>query len=197
RMPKDRSTTTAVSIRRRSDEGDSVSAAPEPSFPAATILGYPRIGPRRELKRALESYWEGATTAEELRATGRRLREASWRRLAALGLEGPPSNTFSLYDQVLDTAVLLGAVPERYRRAGGPEEVYFAMARGADGLAPLRMTKWFDTNYHYIVPEIGPDTAFVADPAKPVGEFREALALGLRTRPVLIGPITFLLLAEA
>src|SRR5690606_18144626 len=90
-----------------------------------------------------------------------------------------------------------GAVPERYRRAGGPEEVYFAMARGADGLAPLRMTKWFDTNYHYIVPEIGPDTAFVADPAKPVGEFREALALGLRTRPVLIGPITFLLLAEA
>ena len=196
-MPKDRSTTTAVSIRRRSDEGDSVSAAPEPSFPAATILGYPRIGPRRELKRALESYWEGATTAEELRATGRRLREASWRRLAALGLEGPPSNTFSLYDQVLDTAVLLGAVPERYRRAGGPEEVYFAMARGADGLAPLRMTKWFDTNYHYIVPEIGPDTAFVADPAKPVGEFREALALGLRTRPVLIGPITFLLLAEA
>jgi 5-methyltetrahydropteroyltriglutamate--homocysteine methyltransferase len=108
-----------------------------------TVLGYPRIGPRRELKRALEEYWDGSASREELAATGRRLRAQTWRRLAASGLSQLPSNTFSWYDHVLDTAVLLDAVPERYRHAADP---YFAMARGEDGLAPLRMTKWFDTN---------------------------------------------------
>ncbi|WP_432930802.1 5-methyltetrahydropteroyltriglutamate--homocysteine S-methyltransferase [Microbispora sp. CA-135349] len=166
------------------------------SFPASTVPGYPRIGPDRELKRALESYWEGRTGREELEATARRLREDTWRRLTALGLEGLPSNTFSYYDQVLDTAVLLGAVPERYRR-DDDLATYFAMARGAEGVAPLRMTKWFDTNYHYIVPEIGPDTVFSLDAAKPLAEVREARALGLETRPVLVGPVTFLLLAQA
>ncbi|MBX6385042.1 MAG: 5-methyltetrahydropteroyltriglutamate--homocysteine S-methyltransferase [Microbispora sp.] len=166
------------------------------SFPASTVLGYPRIGPDRELKRALEAYWEGRSGRAELEETARRLRESTWRRLAALGLEGLPSNTFSYYDQVLDTAVLLGAVPERYRQ-DDDLATYFAMARGAEGLAPLRMTKWFDTNYHYIVPEIGPDTAFSLDAAKPLGEVREARALGLETRPVLVGPVTFLLLAQA
>jgi 5-methyltetrahydropteroyltriglutamate--homocysteine methyltransferase len=163
-------------------------------FPTSTVLGYPRIGPRRELKRALESYWDGRSSRAELDRTGAELRERTWRRLAELGLEGLPSNTFSLYDQVLDTAVLLGAVPERYRAADDP---YFAMARGTEGLAPLRMTKWFDTNYHYIVPEIGPDTVFKLDATKPLGEVREARALGCETRPVVIGPVTFLLLASA
>ncbi|WP_308210611.1 hypothetical protein [Actinomadura luzonensis] len=163
-------------------------------FPTSTVLGYPRIGPDRELKRALEAYWDGRSTRAELERTGAELRAATWRRLAGLGLEGLPSNTFSLYDHVLDTAVLLGAVPERYRGAADP---YFAMARGTDGLAPLRMTKWFDTNYHYIVPEIGPDTVFKLDAAKPLGEVREARALGYETRPVLVGPVTFLLLAGA
>ncbi|MFI6709588.1 5-methyltetrahydropteroyltriglutamate--homocysteine S-methyltransferase [Nonomuraea sp. NPDC050478] len=163
-----------------------------PAFPQSTVLGYPRIGPRRELKRALESYWDGRATRDELEAAGAAIRASTWRRLAELGLEGLPSNTFSLYDQVLDTAVLLGAVPERYREAADP---YFAMARGADGLAPLRMTKWFDTNYHYIVPEIGPETAFKLDAAKPLGEVREARALGYETRPVVVGPVTFLLLS--
>ncbi|GAA3142329.1 hypothetical protein GCM10010466_36590 [Planomonospora alba] len=121
-------------------------AHPQP-FPAATILGYPRIGPRRELKRALEAYWDGRSTLDELRRTGAELRERTWRRLAGLGLQEPPSNTFSLYDQVLDTALLLGAVPDRHR-AGTDEDTCFAMARGTDGVAPLRMTKWFDTNYH-------------------------------------------------
>lgn len=162
-------------------------------FPAATVLGYPRIGRRRELKRALETYWDGRATAEELRRTGQELRRDAWTRLAELGLDRPPSNTFSAYDHVLDTAVLLGAVPERYRDAG---DVYFAMARGTGGVAPLRMTKWFDTNYHYIVPEIGQDTVFAADPGKPVAELREARELGIATRPVLVGPVTFLLLAE-
>ncbi|HEX4812090.1 MAG TPA: 5-methyltetrahydropteroyltriglutamate--homocysteine S-methyltransferase [Nonomuraea sp.] len=174
-------------------------AFPEPAsrrspFPRSTVLGYPRIGPRRELKRALESYWDGRSTRADLDRVGAGIRERTWRRLAGLGLEGLPSNTFSLYDQVLDTAVMLGAVPERYRGADDP---YFAMARGTEGLAPLRMTKWFDTNYHYIVPEIGPETAFELDAAKPVGEVREARALGYETRPVVIGPVTFLLLAGA
>jgi 5-methyltetrahydropteroyltriglutamate--homocysteine methyltransferase len=163
-------------------------------FPKSTVLGYPRIGPRRELKRALESYWDGRSSRADLDRVGAEIRERTWHRLAELGLEGLPSNTFSLYDQVLDTAVLLGAVPERYRAADDP---YFAMARGTEGLAPLRMTKWFDTNYHYIVPEIGPGTVFKLDAGKPLGEVREARALGYETRPVLIGPVTFLLLAGA
>ena len=163
----------------------------------ATVLGYPRIGPRRELKRALEAYWDGRSTAEELRSTGRRLREASWRRLSALGLTAVPSNTFSFYDQMLDTALMLGAVPDRYRHLADDLKTCFAMARGTAAVAPLRMTKWFDTNYHDIVPEIGLDTAFTLDARKPLGEVGEARALGLRTRPVLVGPLTFLLLSAA
>ncbi|WP_336211283.1 5-methyltetrahydropteroyltriglutamate--homocysteine S-methyltransferase [Nonomuraea sp. LPB2021202275-12-8] len=161
-------------------------------FPQSTVLGYPRIGPRRELKRALESYWDGRSSRDELDRVGASIREDTWRRLGELGLAALPSNTFSLYDQVLDTAVLLGAVPERFRDAADP---YFAMARGTDGLAPLRMTKWFDTNYHYIVPEVGPETAFKLDAAKPLAELRQARELGFETRPVVIGPITFLLLS--
>ncbi|MEV6980099.1 5-methyltetrahydropteroyltriglutamate--homocysteine S-methyltransferase [Sphaerisporangium sp. NPDC051017] len=164
-------------------------------FPASTILGYPRIGPDRELKRALERYWDGGSTADDLLAAGARIRERTWRRLDALGLAASPSNTFSYYDQVLDTAVTLGAVPGRYRGASALD-TYFAMARGTRDVPPLRMTKWFDTNYHYIVPEIGPDTVFTLDPGKPVAELREARALGFETRPVLVGPVTFLLLSQ-
>ncbi|MEV1239587.1 5-methyltetrahydropteroyltriglutamate--homocysteine S-methyltransferase [Nonomuraea sp. NPDC050022] len=164
------------------------------SFPRSTVLGYPRIGPRRELKRALESYWDGRSTRAELEEAGAEIRERTWRRLDELGLAGLPSNTFSLYDQVLDTAVLLGAVPRRYQEA---EDPYFAMARGTAGLAPLRMTKWFDTNYHYIVPEIDAETVFELDPAKPLAELRQARGLGFETRPVVVGPVTFLLLAGA
>jgi 5-methyltetrahydropteroyltriglutamate--homocysteine methyltransferase len=165
-----------------------------PAFPATTVLGYPRIGPRRELKRALEAYWDGRTTRADLDAVGAGLREQAWRRLADLGLRGVPSNTFSHYDQVLDTAVLLGAVPDRYRDQPDP---YFAMARGNAAVAPLRMTKWFNTNYHYIVPEIGPDTSFRLDASKPLAEVAQARALGIETRPVVVGPVTFLLLAES
>ena len=165
-------------------------------FPTSTVLGYPRIGPRRELKRALESYWDGRSTREDLHGVGSGLREESWRRLDALGLGASPSNTFSYYDQVLDTAMLLGAVPERYRGRSA-EDTYFAMARGAEGIAPLRMTKWFDTNYHYIVPEIGADTVFALTGDKPLAEVRQARALGFETRPVLVGPVTFLLLSQA
>ena len=165
-----------------------------PAFPASTILGYPRIGRRRELKRALEAYWDGRSTREDLDAVGSQLRERAWRRLADHGLGGIPSNTFSNYDQVLDMAVLLGAIPARYRDRPDP---YFAMARGEQGIAPLRMTKWFNTNYHYIVPEIGPDTAFRLDASKPLAEIAQARRIGVETRPVFVGPVTFLLLSDA
>jgi 5-methyltetrahydropteroyltriglutamate--homocysteine methyltransferase len=158
----------------------------------STILGYPRIGPDRELKRALEAYWNGRIDRDELDQVGADLRARTWQRLAALDLDALPA-AFSEYDQVLDAAVMLDAVPERYRAAADP---YFAMARGEDGLPPLRMTKWFDTNYHYIVPEIGPDTKFRLVAEKPLREVREARALGHRVRPVLVGPVTLLLLAE-
>ena len=163
----------------------------------ATVPGYPRIGPRRELKRALEAYWAGESGHDELDAAARAERERTWRRLAELGLDAVPSNTFSLYDQVLDAAVLAGAVPPRFASLGlDGLGTYFAMARGTGGVAPLELTKWFDTNYHYLVPEIGPATRFHLDPAKPVGEYREALALGLETRPVLLGPASLLLLSK-
>ncbi|GLI01439.1 5-methyltetrahydropteroyltriglutamate--homocysteine S-methyltransferase [Phytohabitans aurantiacus] len=158
----------------------------------STILGYPRIGPNRELKQALEAYWNARIDRTELDRVGARLRSRTWQRLAELGLEALPA-AFSEYDHVLDAAVMLDAVPERYRAAVDP---YFAMARGEDGLPPLRMTKWFDTNYHYIVPEIGPDTKFRLVSEKPLREVREARALGHRVRPVLVGPVTLLLLAE-
>lgn len=163
----------------------------------ATVLGYPRIGPDRELQRALESYWAGASTETRLRETTAQLRADTWRELAAAGLGSIPSNTFSYYDQVLDTACMLGAVPQRYReRHDGRLDTYFAMARGTADLQPLRMKKWFDTHYHYVVPEIGPETQFALTDHTPVEQFREAHALGFSTRPVLVGPLTFLLLAE-
>ncbi|WP_433058044.1 5-methyltetrahydropteroyltriglutamate--homocysteine S-methyltransferase [Dactylosporangium sp. CS-033363] len=158
-------------------------------FPISTVLGYPRIGPDRELKRALEGYWSGRLDRAALDETGRRLRADTWRRLHELGLAGLPSNTFSLYDHVLDAAVAVDAIPDRFRDAPDP---YFAMARGTDDVPALRMTKWFDTNYHYIVPEIGPRTRFRAVADKPLAELREARALGHETRPVLLGPVTFL-----
>jgi 5-methyltetrahydropteroyltriglutamate--homocysteine methyltransferase len=159
-------------------------------FPASTVLGYPRIGPHRELKRALEAYWDGRGSRADLDRVGADLRARTWHTLAGRGLAGLPSNTFSEYDQVLDTAVLLGAVPDRYRDRPDP---YVAMARGTADTPPLRMTKWFNTNYHYIVPELTP--SFRLDAAKPLRELREARALGYETRPVFVGPVTFLVLA--
>ncbi|GAA0910771.1 5-methyltetrahydropteroyltriglutamate--homocysteine S-methyltransferase [Virgisporangium aurantiacum] len=161
-------------------------------FPASTVLGYPRIGPRRELKRALEAYWDGRADRADLDRVGADLRAQAWRTLAGKGLGGLPSNTFSEYDHVLDTAVLLGAVPDRYRDQPDP---YFAMARGTAKTPPLRMTKWFNTNYHYIVPELGRNLRL--DATKPLAEIAEARALGHETRPVFVGPVTFLHLAGA
>ena len=180
-------------------------------LPQATILGYPRIGRRRELKRSVEAFWAGRTTADELEATTRDLRLATARHLVDLGLEAGSAavpGSFSYYDQVLDTVALLGAVPERFRDLvpadGSPLSLagYFTLARGEGDKPPLEMTKWFDTNYHYLVPEIGPDTpiGFVDD--RVVRQFTELArpadgGQAVVTRPVLVGPVTFLLLSKA
>src|SRR6266540_3809297 len=164
---------------------------------SSTIHGFPRIGPRREVTAATESHWAGEVSAAELQATARDLRRQVWEGLRDAGLGQIPSNHFSLYDHVLDTIQLVGAIPERFRRDDDELATYFAMARGRADAPAMEMTKWFDTNYHYIVPELGPDTAFrlEAEP-KPLAELAEAAALGIRTRPVLLGPVTFLLLGK-
>lgn len=163
----------------------------------ATIPGSPRIGPHRELKRATEGYWAGRTSRAELESVAATLRRDTWAALTDAGLDSVPVNTFSYYDQMLDTTVLLGALPPRVVGVDDELDRYFAAARGTDEIAPLEMTKWFDTNYHYIVPEIGPNTRFSLNPAKVLAELAEAREQGIPARPVLIGPVTFLLLSKA
>ncbi|PKA38374.1 5-methyltetrahydropteroyltriglutamate--homocysteine S-methyltransferase [Streptomyces sp. SM8] len=150
------------------------------------------------MKKAVEGYWKGRVGADALKKTAAELRRANWAQLAEAGIDEVPTGDFSYYDHVLDTSVMVGAVPPRHRAAvdADPLDGYFAMARGNQDVAPLEMTKWFDTNYHYLVPELGPDTVFTADSAKQVAELTEALALGHTARPVLVGPVTYLLLAK-
>ncbi|MEU2957260.1 5-methyltetrahydropteroyltriglutamate--homocysteine S-methyltransferase [Streptomyces albidoflavus] len=164
----------------------------------STVYGYPRQGQHRELKKAVEGYWKGRVGADALKETAAGLRRANWAQLAEAGVDEVPTGDFSYYDHVLDTSVMVGAVPPRHRAAvdADPLEGYFAMARGNQDAAPLEMTKWFDTNYHYLVRELGPDTVFTADSGKQVAEQAEALALGHTARPVLVGPVTYLLLAK-
>jgi 5-methyltetrahydropteroyltriglutamate--homocysteine methyltransferase len=167
----------------------------------ASNLGFPRMGPYRELKKSLESYWAGKTSASQLEASTAELRERHWRTQVGLGIDHIPSGDFSLYDHVLDTTVLVGAVPERYDvgSAEGPDQ-YFAMARGGTlngrDVTALEMTKWFDTNYHYLVPELKPRQQFALSSTKPLDELRQAAAIGITTRPVLLGPVSFLLLSK-
>jgi 5-methyltetrahydropteroyltriglutamate--homocysteine methyltransferase len=162
----------------------------------ATVTGSPRIGPNRELKRATEAYWAGRIPRSELESVAATLRRDTWQRLTAAGLDSVPVNTFSYYDQMLDTAVMLGALPARAALEPDDLDRYFAAARGNKDVAPCEMTKWFDTNYHYIVPEIEPATSFALHPEKVLSELKEALALDIPARPVVIGPITFLLLSK-
>ena len=169
-------------------------------FPTGTILGYPRIGRRRELKKAVESFWAGKISVDELEATAAQLRAATREHLLALGLGKKDSSipeAFSYYDHVLDTAVTVGAVPTRFESLVGADGSvdlagYFTIARGEGNNVPAEMTKWFDSNYHYLVPEIGPETKFSLASDRRVREVAEATASGFRTRPVLVGPITFL-----
>lgn len=167
-------------------------------------LGFPRMGVHRELKKALESYWAGKMDASELSSTGKVLRTNHWVLQKKAGIQHIPSNDFSFYDHVLDTAAMVGAIPERYdwKSSLVDLDTYFAAARGAAKKAgkkdvpAMEMTKWFDTNYHYIVPEFVKDQRFTLSSLKPVTEFVEAKELGILTRPVLLGPVSFLLLGK-
>ncbi|XP_050113257.1 5-methyltetrahydropteroyltriglutamate--homocysteine methyltransferase-like [Malus sylvestris] len=165
---------------------------------ASHIVGLPRIGPKRELKFSLESFWDGKSSAEELQKAAAGLRSSIWKQLADAGIQYIPSNTFSYYDQMLDTTAMLGAVPPRYgwKHSEIGFETYFSMARGNANVPAMEMTKWFDTNYHYIVPELGPHIRFSYASHKAVDEFKEAKALGVDTIPVLIGPVSYLLLSK-
>lgn len=168
-------------------------------FPTATILAYPRIGRGRELKRALEARWAGRITEAELVEAANDLRKENLARLVELGLnpsDASLADAPSLYDHVLDATILLGAIPPRFAGRQGLD-LYFALARGDDKVGPEEMTKWFDTNYHYLVPEIGPDTPLRFADDTIIRRFTDAREWGYVTRPVLVGPVTYLALAKA
>ncbi|MGA9866587.1 MAG: 5-methyltetrahydropteroyltriglutamate--homocysteine S-methyltransferase [Acetobacteraceae bacterium] len=164
----------------------------------AANLGFPRIGRRRELKTALERHWAGELDEAALLAEAARLSAVHWRCQQGLRINHVPSGDFSLYDHVLDTACMVGAIPPGYGWSGGPVTLstFFALARGAHGTAALEMTKWFDTNYHYLVPRLSTAQQFQLTANRPLALYREARAVGLRTRPVLLGPVSFLLLSK-
>jgi 5-methyltetrahydropteroyltriglutamate--homocysteine methyltransferase len=169
----------------------------------SNVSGFPRIGRNRELKFATEGYWRGETSADQLAETAKGIRVENWKLMQDAGIDLIPSNDFSFYDQMLDTIALVGAVPERYGHGGGPVDLdtYFAMARGRQAddvdVTAMEMTKWFDTNYHYIVPELGPETRFSLSSSKPFDEHAEAMEeVGIDTMPALIGPVSFLLLSK-
>ena len=169
----------------------------------AHTLGFPPLGAARELKRATEGYWSGKTSRTDLLAAAAALRARHWTLQRDAGLDLVPVNDFSLYDRMLDACALVGAVPARYGWSGGDVDLdtYFAMARGVQGkgrdVVAMEMTKWFDTNYHYLVPELAPDQTFRLASQKPFDELAEARKLGIAAKPVLIGPVTFLLLGKA
>lgn len=169
----------------------------------ATNLGFPRVGPKRELKKAVEAFWKKEVSLDELQAEAKRIRAENWTFQKEQGIDQVPSNDFSFYDHILDTVALLGAVPARYGFKGGNVDIdtYFAMARGGregalKDVPAMEMTKWLDTNYHYIVPELDAATNFKLASSKIFDEFAEAKAHGITTRPVLVGPVSFLLLGK-
>jgi len=168
-------------------------------------LGYPRIGDRRELKKATEAYWAGKIDRQSLLATAADLRRRNWQKQRDAGIDLIPSNDFSFYDQVLDMSLLLGNVPARFSELEEEQsdlDRLFSIARGhsahhdCSGCAASEMTKWFDTNYHYIVPELSVGSKFQLSGSKVIDEFNEARALGILTKPVLIGPLTWLKLGK-
>jgi 5-methyltetrahydropteroyltriglutamate--homocysteine methyltransferase len=169
----------------------------------ATNLGFPRMGRHRDLKKALERFWAKKSDAAELVATARQLRAAHWKLQIEAGLAQVPCNDFSLYDHVLDTSVMVGLEPGRFQDLPAGLDRYFAMARGVaregerSGAAALEMTKWFDTNYHYLVPEFEKGQKFSLVSDKPMAEFKEARDLGIPARLVVLGPVSFLLLGKA
>ena len=165
-------------------------------------IGYPRIGPKRELKKVLEQFWKGEIKEQDLHAVAKDLRKQNWQTQKDNGVDLISSNDFSFYDQVLDVICLLGAIPKRYKWDGNEVtlKTYFAMARGSQtselDVPALEMTKWFDTNYHYLVPELSKNQAFKLSSNKPFAEYEEAKQAGFDTKPVILGPLTFLSLSK-
>ncbi|KAJ1718323.1 methionine-synthesizing 5- methyltetrahydropteroyltriglutamate--homocysteine methyltransferase, partial [Coemansia biformis] len=170
----------------------------------STILGFPRMGSDRQLKKLVESFWAGKATEQELAEGSKALRAEHWALQTSYGLSEVPVGDFSYYDHVLDAAFAVGIIPERYRQLDvAGTQAYFAMARGLQDKAigvdvpSLEMKKWFDTNYHYMVPEIADDQTFALGSTKVVDEFTEAKALGYAARPVVLGPVSLLALSKA
>lgn len=165
-------------------------------------LGFPRIGANRELKKALESFWKGEVTEPSLEQTAKEIRATNWKHQQAAGIDHIASGDFAYYDQVLNHIHMFGAIPARYDalKTGNKLDLYFAMARGRQqgsvDVVAMEMTKWFDTNYHYIVPEFDADTKFALTHNYPLEQFNEAKTQGITTRPVIIGPVTFLSLGK-
>ena len=160
-----------------------------------TIVGYPRIGSQRELKFSTEAYFKGQISGEELQSRAAALRAAHWQRQQYMGIDTIPSGDFSFYDGALDTAFMLGAVPQEYRDLGLSDlDTYFAMARGYQGksgdVKALAMRKWFNTNYHYMVPVLDSSMQIQLSDDLPFRMVAEAQALGIETRPVILGPLT-------
>ncbi len=159
------------------------------------IVGFPRIGEQRELKKALELYWSGKSTFSEVEDIALSLKARHWNYQKEAGIDFISSNDFSYYDTVLDTAVMLGAIPKRFKGLEA-EELYFSMARGNKDAVAMEMTKWFNTNYHYIVPELSLEDSYKLNATKILNEYKEAKALGITTKINLVGPITFLGLSK-
>lgn len=160
------------------------------------ITGFPRIGERRELKKGLESYWTGKISIEDLQKTASDLRRKGWLYQKNKGIDFISCNDFSFYDNMLDTAVMLNAIPERFANINDKTERYFAMARGNDSAVAMEMTKWFNTNYHYIVPELSENIQFNLDPSKIISEYNEAKLIEINPKINIIGPLTFLGLSK-
>ncbi len=166
------------------------------------VLGYPRMGAHRELKRAVESFWKGEIDSATLKQITSQIKRENWLMMKSAGIDLIPSGDFSLYDHILDMTLTVGAIPARYDKLRGDKQsLYFAMAHGLqnDGndVIAMEMTKWFDTNYHYIVPEFTQETLFELYDNKPARDYKEALDAGVKTKPVIIGPASYLLLGKA
>ncbi|KAJ7904631.1 cobalamin-independent synthase [Mycena olivaceomarginata] len=169
---------------------------------ASSVLGFPRIGANREVKKAVEAYWAGKISVDDLTKAAADVKKTSWTSVKERGVDFVPSGDFSLYDHVLDHSAAFNVVPKRYVGQGlAPIDVYFAMGRGrqADGVdvPASEMKKWFDSNYHFVVPEVSEETEFKLNFNKAVEEFKEAKAAGVTTRPVVLGPVSFLVLSKA
>ncbi len=159
------------------------------------VIGFPRIGEQRELKKVLENYWSKNCSFEEVEKEAKTLRKRHWKYQKDAGIKYISSNDFSFYDNVLDTCILLNAIPKRFKDLKD-EELYFSMARGNKNSVAMEMTKWFNTNYHYIVPELSLEDEYKLNATKIINEYKEAKELGIKTKINLIGPITFLGLSK-